>query len=239
MRIVFATKNGGKLKEIREIYAEVPCEIMSMSEAGVKADINENADSYAGNAMIKARAVAEYLRANGSAGDTIVMADDSGFEVDALNKEPGVYSARFMGEDTSYDIKNAAILEKVKDVPVELRTARFMCAIACVFPDGSEKTVEASYEGRVAYEAKGSNGFGYDPIFYVPEFGCTDAELSPEIKNRISHRAKALQAAKAAVLAYLGCCPGRNFQSAQPPTHSIDGWPKRLYEYRIIFEKFS
>ena len=122
----------------------------------------------------------------------MVLADDSGFEVDYLNKEPGIYSARYMGEDTSYHIKNANLIQRLEGVPDEKRTARFVCAIAAVFPDGRRKTVRAAMEGRIGYEEKGENGFGYDPIFYLPEYGCTSAELSMEEKNRISHRGKAL-----------------------------------------------
>lgn len=196
-KIVFATGNEGKLREIREIMRDLPIVIESMKEAGIKADIDENGTSYEENAMIKARTVAAALknRADDEA-EYIVMADDSGFEVDYLDRQPGIYSARFMGEDTSYVIKNQAIIDKLAGVPDEKRTARFVCAIAVILPDGDEKTVRATFEGRVAYEAKGTNGFGYDPIFLVPEYGRTDAELPPEVKNTIGHRGKALRAAK-------------------------------------------
>ena len=126
----------------------------------------------------------------------IVLADDSGLEIDYLNKEPGIYSARYMGEDTSYHIKNASLIERLNGVPDEKRTARFVCAVAAAFPNGSVKTVRGTMEGRIGYEEKGENGFGYDPIFYLPEYGCTSAELSDKEKNKISHRGKALRAIK-------------------------------------------
>ena len=121
------------------------------------------------------------------------MSDDSGLVVDALGGEPGIYSARYMGEDTSYRIKNANIIERLLGVPDEERTARFVCAAALVLPDGREFVREGAFEGRIGYEERGENGFGYDPIFYVPEKGCYSAELVPEEKNAISHRGKALR----------------------------------------------
>ena len=123
----------------------------------------------------------------------MVLADDSGLEIDYLNKEPGIYSARYMGEDTSYHIKNKSLIDRLEGVPDEKRTARFVCAIAAVFPDGKELVVRGTVEGIIGYEEKGENGFGYDPIFYLPERGCTTAELSPEEKNSISHRGNALR----------------------------------------------
>ena len=188
-RIVFATGNAGKIKEIRMIMEDTGLEVVSMKDAGIKADIEENGKTYEENALIKARAVAAFTK-------DIVMADDSGLEIDYLNKEPGIYSARYMGEDTSYHIKNASLIERLNGVPDEKRTARFVCAVAAAFPDGSVKTVRGTMEGRIGYEEKGENGFGYDPIFYLPEYGCTSAELSGEEKNKISHRGKALRAIK-------------------------------------------
>lgn len=167
------------------ILADLDMEIVSMKEAGIVTDIDENGTTFEENAIIKAKAVAAYT-------DDIVLADDSGLEIDYLNKEPGIYSARYMGEDTSYHIKNANLIQRLEGVPDEKRTARFVCAIAAAFPDGRRKTVRAAMEGRIGYEEKGENGFGYDPIFYLPEYGCTSAELSMEEKNRISHRGKAL-----------------------------------------------
>ena len=189
-RIVFATGNADKMVEIREILKDLGMEILSMKEAGVTPEIVEDGSTFEENALIKARAVHALLP------DDIVMADDSGLEIDYLNKEPGIYSARYMGEDTSYDIKNGELLRRMEGVPDEKRTARFVCAIAAVFPDGEEKTALGTIEGRVGYEIKGEHGFGYDPIFYLPEYGCTTAELEPEKKNEISHRERGLQQMK-------------------------------------------
>ncbi len=188
-KIIFATGNQGKMKEIREILADLDAEILSLKDAGITADIVENGNSFEENAQIKAKAICELT-------GEIVLADDSGLEVDYLNKEPGIYSARYMGEDTSYHIKNASIIQRLEGVPDEQRTARFVCAVAAAFPDGTVKTVRESMEGRIGYEEKGENGFGYDPIFYLPEYGCTSAEISMEEKNKISHRGKALRAIK-------------------------------------------
>ncbi len=191
-RIVFATGNAGKMTEMREILADLPAEIQSMKEAGVTADIVEDGSSFEENALIKARAVAELL----NDGRTVVLADDSGLEIDYLNGEPGIYSARYMGEDTSYRIKNANLIERLDGVPVERRTARFVCAIAAVFPDGSTAVRRGVIEGKIGYEERGENGFGYDPIFYLPDMSRTTAELSPEEKNAVSHRGRALEAIK-------------------------------------------
>ena len=182
------------MTEIRQILRDLGMEILSMKEAGVDIDIVEDGKSFEENAMIKASAIAELPEVR--AMDAIVLADDSGLEIDYLNKEPGIYSARYMGEDTSYHIKNANLIQRLEGVPDEKRTARFVCAIAAAFPDGRRKTVRAAMEGRIGYEEKGENGFGYDPIFYLPEYGCTSAELSMEEKNRISHRGKALRLIK-------------------------------------------
>ena len=189
MRIIFATGNAGKMREIREIMADMDMEICSMKEAGISLNIEENGTTFEENAQIKAKAICELT-------GEIVLADDSGLEIDYLNKEPGIYSARYMGEDTSYHIKNAKLIERLEGVPDEKRTARFVCAIAAAFPDGSVKTVRAAMEGRIGYKESGENGFGYDPIFYLPEYGCTSAEISMEEKNKISHRGKALRAIK-------------------------------------------
>ena len=188
-RIVFATGNTGKMREIRMIMEDMGMEIFSMKEIGVNPDIVEDGATFTENAVIKAKAVAALT-------DAIVLADDSGLEIDALNKEPGIYSARYMGEDTSYRIKNANLIERLEGVPEEKRTARFVCAIAAVLPDGELLTTLGTVEGRIGYEEKGENGFGYDPIFFLPEFGCTSAELTDEQKNEISHRGKALRAMK-------------------------------------------
>ncbi len=186
-KIIFATGNEGKLREIRMILKGLPAEIISMREAGIDLDIVEDGQSFEENAVIKAKAV---MAASGC----LVLADDSGLEVDYLDKAPGIYSARFLGENTSYDVKNQYILDRLQGVPDELRTARFVCAAAAAFPDGEIVTRRATVEGIIGYESAGANGFGYDPIFYLPEYKCTTAELDPELKNKISHRGKALRA---------------------------------------------
>ena len=198
-RIVFATGNSNKMKEIRMILADLGFEIYSMKELGVNVDVEEDGASFEENAEIKARAISRYLQ------DDIILADDSGLEIDYLDKAPGIYSARFAGEDTSYDIKNRILLDKLEGVPDELRTARFVCVIAAVFPNGEVQTVRGTIEGIIGHEIAGENGFGYDPIFYVPEYGCTTAEMDPEKKNEISHRGKALQKMKE-VLKESGIC---------------------------------
>ena len=194
MRLIFATGNKGKMNEIREIMSDsVP--VLSMAEAGVGTDVEEDGNSFMENSFIKARAVARTCKEKGIE-DAIVLADDSGLVVDALNGEPGIYSARYLGEDTPYSIKNAKIIERLNGVSDEDRTARFVCAIACVMPDGREYSAEATYEGAIGYEERGEHGFGYDPIFYLPNRGVYSAELDPDEKNRISHRGKALRMMK-------------------------------------------
>ena len=195
-KIVFATENAGKLREIREILAEslkdagngvqTGWQVLSMKEAGIEADIVEDGKTFEENAVIKAK---EVCRLSGE----ITLADDSGLEIDALNKEPGVYSARYMGHDTDYHTKNANLISRLDGVPDEKRTARFVCAVAAAFPDGEVKVVRGVMEGRIGYEEKGENGFGYDPIFFLPEYGMTSAQIPLEEKNRISHRGKALR----------------------------------------------
>ena len=181
---------------MRAILADMPVRVLSMKEAGIKVDVEENGTSFEENALIKASGIADCIPEEYKDDKVFVLADDSGLEVDYLNKEPGIYSARYMGEDTSYDIKNKAIIDRLAGVPDEKRTARFVCAIACVLPDGSNLSTRATIEGIIGYEIAGANGFGYDPIFYVPEFGCTTAELTPEQKNLVSHRGKALKEMK-------------------------------------------
>ena len=188
-KIIFATGNAGKMREIRDIMADLDVELLSMKDAGIKLDIVEDGKTFEENALIKARAICKL------AGE-MVLADDSGLEIDYLNKEPGIYSARYMGEDTSYHIKNKSLIDRLEGVPDEKRSARFVCAIAAVFPDGKELVVRGTVEGIIGYEEKGENGFGYDPIFYLPERGCTTAELPPEEKNSISHRGNALRLMK-------------------------------------------
>ena len=188
-QIIFATGNKDKMREIREIMADVDVDIISMKEAGIVVDVVEDGETFEENSLIKAKAIAEYT-------DAIVLADDSGLEIDYLDKAPGVYSARFMGEDTSYDIKNQALIDKLEGVPKEARTARFVCAIGAVLPNKETLVVRETMEGYIGYEIAGENGFGYDPIFYLDEFGCSSAALSREQKNEISHRGKALRAMK-------------------------------------------
>lgn len=191
--IIFATGNKNKMIEIRMILADLGCKILSQKEAGIQADVVEDGQTFEENALIKATTIADIARKMPEYKNAVVLADDSGLEIDALNKEPGIYSARYMGEDTSYDIKNQALIDRLEGVPDEKRTARFVCAIAAALPDGSTEVVRGTLEGRIGYEITGENGFGYDPIFYLPQFGCSSAELEPEKKNELSHRGEGLR----------------------------------------------
>lgn len=191
--IIFATGNKNKMIEIRMILADLGCKILSQKEAGIQADVVEDGQTFEENALIKATTLADIARKMPEYKNAVVLADDSGLEIDALNKEPGIYSARYMGEDTSYDIKNQALIDRLEGVPDEKRTARFVCAIAAALPDGSTEVVRGTMEGRIGYEITGENGFGYDPIFYLPQFGCSSAELEPEKKNELSHRGEGLR----------------------------------------------
>lgn len=195
--ILFATGNENKMKEIRMILADLGMPIRSMKEAGIDIDIVEDGSTFEENAIIKATVISKLT------GD-IVLADDSGLEIDYLNKEPGIYSARYAGVDTSYDIKNQMLLDRLEGVPDEKRTARFVCAIACAFPDGTVETVRGTIEGIIGRAIEGENGFGYDPIFYLPQYGCTTAQLAPEKKNELSHRGKALRAMRTIIEKKLG-----------------------------------
>lgn len=195
-RIIFATGNEGKMKEIRMILGDLDIPVVSMKEAGISADIEEDGTTFEENALIKAKTICEMT-------GELVLADDSGLEIDALNGEPGVYSARYMGEETSYHIKNANLVQRLEGVADEKRTARFVCAMAAAFPDGNTITTRGTIEGRIGYEERGENGFGYDPIFYLPEYGCSTAELSLEKKNELSHRGKALRAIREKLKDYL------------------------------------
>ena len=188
-KLIFATGNAGKMKEIREILGRPGLTILSQKEAGITSDAEENGTTFEANALIKARAVAAQT-------DALVLADDSGLEVDAMDKAPGIYSARFMGEDTSYEIKNQAIIDRLAGLEGSARSARFRCVIAAVFPDGTEAVTEGTIEGEIAHAPSGSGGFGYDPIFYLPEKGKTTADLTAEEKNAISHRGIALSRMK-------------------------------------------
>lgn len=196
-RIIFATSNEGKMREVREILKGLKAEVLSMKEAGVSVDIVEDGDTFEANAKIKARAVWE--KTGG-----IVLADDSGLAVDYLNGEPGVYSARYMGEETSYEIKNWNLIHRLKGVEQEKRTARFVCVIAAALPDGRIITTEGTMEGYIALELAGEGGFGYDPILMLPEYGKTSAEITMEEKNAISHRGKALRAMRECLAKEIG-----------------------------------
>ena len=197
-KIIFATGNQGKIKEIHEILSDLGVEILSMKEAGIQADIVEDGKTFEENALIKAAAAAAWKLSGFE--DAVVLADDSGLEIDYLNKEPGIYSARYLGEDTSYEIKNQNIIDRLEGVPKEQRTARFVCTIAAVFPDDSTCVTRGTIEGYIGWEPAGENGFGYDPIFYVDEYQCSTAQLSMEAKNKLSHRGKALRAMKEKLL---------------------------------------
>lgn len=184
--IVFATGNPGKAREVAMMFADMDVCVKTLKEAGIEADIVENGSTFMENARIKAEEIARYT-------DKIVLADDSGLVIDYLDGEPGIYSARYMGEDTSYAVKNQNILDRMKDVPEYLRSARFVCAMAAVMPDGEVIETEGVMEGMIGYEIAGENGFGYDPIFYLPEFKASSAQITPEEKNAVSHRGKALR----------------------------------------------
>ena len=195
-KIIFATENEGKMKEIRLILGDMGMEIQSLKEAGIHADIVEDGETFEANAAIKVTEIAKLT-------DAIVLADDSGLEVDYLGKEPGVQSARYMGYDTSYRIKNQNIIDRLQGVPDEQRTARFVCAIAAALPDGTLLSTRGTIEGIIGYEERGEGGFGYDPIFFLPEYGCSTAELSMEKKNELSHRGKALRQMKVLLKEYI------------------------------------
>ena len=192
-RIIFATGNQGKMDEIRSILADLDVELLSMKEAGIEVEIVEDGSTFEENALIKAKAVASQIS---NMDGVTVLADDSGLEVDYLNKEPGIYSARYMGEEVPYEIKNQNILERLNGVPKQQRTARFVCAIAAVLPEGETLVVRETVEGYIGWETAGENGFGYDPIFYLEEYNCTTAQLPSEQKNQLSHRGKALRVMK-------------------------------------------
>lgn len=186
VEILFATSNAGKAREVQAMFSDLDVDVKTLKEDGISVDVEENGATFAENALIKAKALAGMTQ-------KIVLADDSGLVVDYLNGEPGIYSARYMGEDTSYDIKNANILERMEGVPDDERSAHFVCAMAAVMPDGEVICTEGVMEGRIGYEIAGENGFGYDPIFFLPEYNMTSAEISPEEKNAISHRGNALR----------------------------------------------
>lgn len=188
-KMIFATGNEGKMREVRMILGDLGAEILSLKEAGIQAEAEENGTTFEENAVIKAKEIMEKTGA-------LVLADDSGLEVDALNGEPGIYSARYMGHETSYHIKNKNLIERLEGKTGEERSARFVCAIAACFPDGRVLTTRGTMEGQIGHEEKGENGFGYDPIFYLPEYQCYSGELPLEEKNKLSHRGKALRLMK-------------------------------------------
>ena len=198
-QIIFATGNKGKIREIKEIVKDSDhkdrIEVFSMREADVEAEPDENGADFEDNALIKARAVYDLLQSRPVPEDTvrIVMSDDSGLVIDALGGAPGVHSARYMGYDTDYRLRMEHILELMKDIPEEQRSARFVAAVAAVLPDGQSRVVRGAMEGRIGHSIAGENGFGYDPFFYLPQYGMTSAEISPEEKNKISHRGQALR----------------------------------------------
>jgi XTP/dITP diphosphohydrolase len=187
MRLIIATGNEDKVREIDEILEGTGFEAISMKQAGFNPDIVEDGTTFEENALKKAMAVHELS-------GEYVMADDSGICIDALDGAPGIYSARFCGEDSTYEEKFRKIFEMLADVPEDKRTAKFVCAIAVVKPDGTSFTVRGECRGVLHEKPVGENGFGYDPIFYVPEFGMTTAQMDPEVKNSISHRCRALRA---------------------------------------------
>ena len=209
-KLIFATGNEGKMKEIREILNGTGWNVLSLKDAGIDTEIEENGTTFEENAKIKAEGIRNWCLENGIPGcsgilakEIIVLADDSGLEIDYLNKEPGIYSARYAGEDTSYDIKNQMLLDRLQGVPREKRTARFVCAIAAVVPGHEPIVVRGTIEGYIGDKPAGENGFGYDPIFYVPDLNCSTAELSPEEKNARSHRGNALRAMREELKQYI------------------------------------
>ena len=184
--IILATNNKSKVKEISEMMSGSDITFVSLTDAGINVEVEETGTTFEENALLKAR---EICKLSGKP----TISDDSGLEIDALDGAPGIYSSRFMGEDTSYDIKNNALIEKLENVADPDRTARFRCCMALVLPDGREFVTEGAMEGIIAREPKGINGFGYDPILFIPEYNRTSAELSSEEKNTISHRGEALR----------------------------------------------
>ena len=216
LQIIFATGNANKVREVDEILCDPDIKVFTMKEVGLFTEPDENGTSFEENALIKAKAVAALYR--GKTPDdlpmldpevpTVVMSDDSGLVIDALNGAPGIYSARYLGRETPYPEKMMKIMEMIRDVPEEKRSARFVDACACVVapallkeglsideshPDETSFVVRGVFEGQIGYEILGEHGFGYDPFFYLPEYGMSSAQIPPEEKNRISHRGKAFR----------------------------------------------
>ena len=188
-KLLIATNNPGKLREYEELLAGLPLELTSPAREGLSLEVAETGESFAENARLKAVA---YARASG----LLTLADDSGLEVDALSGRPGVHSARYAGEGADDEERYRLLLEEMRGVPWEKRTARFHCVIAIATPEGEVRTAEGTCEGIIAFEPRGEHGFGYDPVFYLPQHGRTMAELEPRAKNRISHRARAARKAR-------------------------------------------
>ena len=193
--LLIATSNPGKKREYEELFADLPLRLFSLRELSIMSAIEETGATFVENALLKAQA---YAQESGM----LTLADDSGLEVDALGGAPGIRSARYGEPGYSDEDRYRLLLRNIADVPCDKRTARFRCAIALVWPEGHQRIVEGTCEGYIAEGPRGSNGFGYDPVFYIPEYGCTMAELSDEVKNRVSHRADAVAKA-AAILASL------------------------------------
>lgn len=191
-KLLLATTNKGKIREYATLLGGLPVEVVTLAEVGIEADVKETGATIAENAVLKAT---EYARRSG----LLTLADDSGLEVDALGGEPGPRSARYAGQGVSDEERNRFLLKKLERVPGERRTARFRCVIAVATPEGGVRTAEGTCEGIVAREPRGSNGFGYDPIFSIPSLGRHMAELALDQKNRVSHRGKAMAAARALV----------------------------------------
>jgi XTP/dITP diphosphohydrolase len=189
VQLLIATTNRGKQHELLQLLADWPADILFPQEAGVELDVEETGHSFAENATLKAFA---YAQASGM----LTLADDSGLEVDALDGAPGIYTARYAGPGASDQDRYQKLLAALKDVPVEQRTACFRCAIVLAGPSGQVDVAEGVCHGIIAFEPQGANGFGYDPVFYLPEYQCTMAQVGSDVKNRISHRARALQAAR-------------------------------------------
>jgi XTP/dITP diphosphohydrolase len=194
--LLLATHNPGKVREYEALLADLPLEITYLDREGIDFDVEETGSSFAENALLKARA---YAGASG----LLTLADDSGLEVDALGGEPGVYSSRYAGPGASDASRYRLLLRKLQDVPWEGRDARFRCVVVVARPDGTARTAEGVCEGVIAFAPRGTHGFGYDPVFYLPQCGCTMAELSAEVKNRISHRGRAVQRARAILQEWL------------------------------------
>lgn len=191
--IIFATSNKDKVREITEMTTGKDVKVLTIKDIGFNDDVEETGTTFEENAHIKAKAVYDYVRSSGKYEDYAVLADDSGLEIDYYDGAPGVYSHRWLGERT-YPEAMTDVMNDMKDVPDEKRTARFVCAMSAILSDGREKASKGICAGRVAYKMAGENGFGYDPFFYMEEYGCTTAQMTPEQKNSVSHRGQALRA---------------------------------------------